>query len=592
MKTKTNIILMLALFLALPLVVSADYGGQQTSFFVDSDYDLLGREKLTATLIRISPHLYFYLDNNWWSAVSAAKQSEIKTALQNLEEEFEKTIYPILTAAFGTEWRPGIDKDVHLIILIHPIEEQAGGYISTGDEYSKLQVPNSNQREMIYLNSKYITSPLAKSFLAHEFTHLITFNQKEVKRGVTEEIWLNEGRAEYAPTLLGYDSPYIGSNLQTRVRDFLQNPQDSLTEWRNDKADYGVLNLFIQYLVDYYGIEILVDSLHSKKIGIPSLNEALAKNGYDQDFSQIFTDWTIAVLLNDCSIKHPMLSEQSETTSGVESPYCYLNPNLKNVRVSPSLNFLPFVKKTTLAVTATSKNWAANWYKFIGGQGDLKLEFIGYPDITFKIPYLTQDLAGEYSLDFFELDEHQQGQILIPDFGQKITSLVIIPSIQSKMSGFDADEDSYSFFWSVSSEEESNTPPNEEEEPAEDIQSLLEKISFLEKQLTLLRAQLKTQLAPTPLEVWGLAGPQALEYNLQYEDRGEEIKLLQTWLAKDPFVYPEGLVTGYFGPLTKAAVIRFQERFPEEVLSPWGLTQGTGFVGPTTRTKLNELYTS
>lgn len=77
--------------------------------------------------------------------------------------------------------------------------------------------------------------------------------------------------------------------------------------------------------------------------------------------------------------------------------------------------------------------------------------------------------------------------------------------------------------------------------------------------------------------------------DLKVDSQGQEVKELQQCLSQDTDVYPEGEVTGYFGSLTKKAVINFQEKYASEILSPYGLKEGTGKVGPSTRKKLNEL---
>jgi ABC-type transport system substrate-binding protein len=81
--------------------------------------------------------------------------------------------------------------------------------------------------------------------------------------------------------------------------------------------------------------------------------------------------------------------------------------------------------------------------------------------------------------------------------------------------------------------------------------------------------------------------------NLKLGSQGTEVKELQKCLANPPAggpeVYPEGEITGYFGQLTKKAVIRFQDKYREEILEPVGIEEGTGLIRQSTRDKLNEI---
>lgn len=110
------------------------------------------------------------------------------------------------------------------------------------------------------------------------------------------------------------------------------------------------------------------------------------------------------------------------------------------------------------------------------------------------------------------------------------------------------------------------------------VKQLQEQIKQLQEQITSLRGELevvKTELAITK--------------TLKRGDIGEEVRKLQELLKSYPEIYPEGLVTGYFGSFTESAVRRFQEKYSQDILSPLGLSGGTGIVGENTRNTLNKL---
>ena len=87
-------------------------------------------------------------------------------------------------------------------------------------------------------------------------------------------------------------------------------------------------------------------------------------------------------------------------------------------------------------------------------------------------------------------------------------------------------------------------------------------------------------LSAVALSVFSAYAFEPITSQLDPGSRGVNVTRLQTFVAANPNIYPEGLVTGYYGPLTKASVIRFQ--------STYGIDQA-GRVGPITLAKINNL---
>lgn len=121
------------------------------------------------------------------------------------------------------------------------------------------------------------------------------------------------------------------------------------------------------------------------------------------------------------------------------------------------------------------------------------------------------------------------------------------------------------------------------------IDELLAEIEELQDQLTELTGEAVITIEGVPADF-------TFETDLKQTNTGDDVKYLQIVLNSDSEtqlaesgVGSAGNETSYFGPLTKAAVIKFQEKYTEDVLASWGLTEGTGYVGSTTRAKLNSL---
>jgi len=114
--------------------------------------------------------------------------------------------------------------------------------------------------------------------------------------------------------------------------------------------------------------------------------------------------------------------------------------------------------------------------------------------------------------------------------------------------------------------------------------------SDLQAQIQMLLAQIQQLQTQTSLPTAQVN----LARDLRLGMSGADVQALQRFLNADPAtavagsgVGSKGNETQFFGPATQAAVVKYQNKHRAAVLTPSGLTQGTGFVGPATRAHMN-----
>ncbi len=203
-------------------------------------------DRVTARLRHVTGHSLIYVDEA--SPEGGFKEEDLAA----LALEFEDPIYPTVTGLFGAE--SDLDGNDRVIILLTPgvnrltppgSDGYVGGFFYGLDLLSGRS--GSNEAEIFYamvpdpagdegpVISRLTALNTIPAVLAHEFEHMVHFNQRMLVGGAetTEALWLSEALAQMAEDLVGEafenTSQYIkarqyrAGNWHRAVR-FLENP--------------------------------------------------------------------------------------------------------------------------------------------------------------------------------------------------------------------------------------------------------------------------------------------------------------------------------------------------------------------------------
>ena len=295
-----------------------------------------------ATLRYITPHVHVWVEDGY----DVDQDNLIRSA-----ERFEDETYPTNRHFFGSEWTPGVDNDPHISIFNGNVPG-VGGYYSSADEYSHLVNPYSNEREMFYINLDNARpgNDYYDGILAHEFQHMIHWHTDR-----NEDTWVNEGLAELAAYLNGYD---VGA----ADRIFSRTPDTQLTAWADDPnlagPNYGGSYLFMVYFLERFSDEVLRQVVASKADGLAGFDEVLADRGLGVTFEDVFADWLIANYLDDPSLG--------------DGCYGYRGLAIERPAVDATYNQYPVQSAITVV-----HQYGADYIELQAGEGDVVVHFTG-----------------------------------------------------------------------------------------------------------------------------------------------------------------------------------------------------------------------
>lgn len=287
-------------------------------------------------LMAIADIVYIWIPDKYFSNSSTKKNDNLVTQAQIdlLKDKFNgptsyngtEGIRALVSTIFSTEngGEPGgdggIDHDQHIHILLYDIDydytsTQTGGtlgYFWAKDEYPDSQMQQwgmrSNEAEIFYLDVHFLDyGPMMMvSCLAHEYQHMINFNQKTLLRNVSSvPTWFNEMCSLVAEDFVGQSVGIPEEDTpRSRIRRFNSSYYDSgVVDWlegSNVLKSYASAYVFGAFLArNFGGATLFHDMVCSSAVGTEAVTNSVVKLGTAGSFGGAFLDYATAFVFDD-----------------------------------------------------------------------------------------------------------------------------------------------------------------------------------------------------------------------------------------------------------------------------------------------------
>ena len=359
----------------------------------------------------IGDHCYVMVEDSAWDA------GQVDSAdVARIIERFDRTsprdstrgVWDHNTSVLGQP-PDAIDDDSLVYLVYYDIGTYHGnsfdGFWQYFDEYYDTTSMrrwgyHSNEVECVYLDC-YPENPSTDyrvAIAAHEFGHMIHWNYDQA-----ESLWVNEGCCELAMWLFGSPDP---------ISSFPSSPDNDLTKWEGDWADYIKTYLFFLYLYEQYGgrvgTALVQNIIASPAKSIAGIDEGFAETGLAERFEEVFDGWVLANRIDD--------------TAFLGGRYGYYGEDVPYFAVAGFHTTYPVTRSGSLA------RWAGEYVLFQRGSA-LELGFDGADDGDFHVFVVGLDTVNHrLLLDTMALDSVQHGTHSVPGFDTAWQSVFLVPA--------------------------------------------------------------------------------------------------------------------------------------------------------------------